>query len=233
VNVNEVIDLLGREYGVPQWRPHGGPLSELVRAILSQNTSDVNSNRAFDSLVDSLGSWEAVARASVEDVSGAIKVGGLNRIKAGRIKTILEDISKSRGSLGLEFLRDLPIPEAKAWLRSLPGVGPKTTGCVLLFALGRPVLPVDTHVYRISRRLGLIDSTASPEQAHEILEGIVPPQDVYQFHVNMLAHGRRICRARRPLCHSCVLGYGCPSNSSGSAALVGAGAATTTENGQR
>jgi endonuclease-3 len=221
MNINEVIDLLGQEYGVPQWRPHGDPLSELVRAILSQNTSDVNSGRAFQGLVDNLGSWEAVAGASVEDVSGAIKVGGLNRIKAGRIKTILEDISKSRGALDLEFLRDLPIPEAKAWLRSLPGVGPKTTGCVLLFALGRPVLPVDTHVYRVSRRLGLIDSTASPEQAHEMLEGIVPPQDVYGFHVNMLAHGRRICRARRPLCHACVLGYGCPSNPHGAGTLVG------------
>jgi len=232
MNVNEVIDLLGQEYGVPRWRPHGDPLSELVRAILSQNTSDVNSGRAFDSLVDSLGSWEAVAGASVEDVSGAIKIGGLNRIKAGRIKTILEDILESRGSLDLEFLRDLSIPEAKAWLRSLAGVGPKTTGCVLLFALGRPVLPVDTHVYRVSRRLGLIDSTASPQQAHEILEGMVPPQDVYQFHVNMLAHGRRVCRARRPLCRSCVLGYGCPSNQTGAAALVGAGAATDTGKGR-
>jgi len=233
VNVNTVVELLGREYGVSRWRPHADPLSELVRAILSQNTSDVNSGRAFHSLVDSLGSWEAVAGASAEDIAAAIKTGGLNRIKAGRIKTILEDILKSRGTLELEFLRDLPIPEAKAWLRSLPGVGPKTVGCVLLFALGRPVLPVDTHVYRVSRRLGLIDSTVSPEQAHELLEGIVPPQDVYQFHVNMLAHGRRICRARRPQCPACVLSNGCPSNQAVSPALVGAGAVTGAEKGQR
>lgn len=212
MNIDEIVRLLGMEYGIPQWRPHADPVSELIQAILSQNTSDVNSGRAFRSLMETFDSWEMVAMASADDIAEAIKSGGLNRIKAERIKRILERILESRGSLDLEFLRELSIPEAKAWLKGLHGVGPKTAGCVLLFALGRPVLPVDTHVYRVSRRLGLINSRVSPMQAHELLEEIVPPQAIYQFHINMLAHGRSVCRARRPLCHSCVLGEGCPSN---------------------
>jgi len=116
----------------------------------------------------------------------------LNRIKAARIKTILNQIREDRGSLDIGFLAEMPVPQAKEWLKALPGVGPKTAGCVLLFSLGRPVLPVDTHVHRVSRRLGLLDSKVSHEQAHELLEEVVPPRDIYQFHVNMLAHGRRV-----------------------------------------
>ena len=212
MNIDETVRLLGQEYGIPKWRPHADSLSELIRAILSQNTSDVNSSRAFQSLMETFGSWETVAKASSDDIAEAIKSGGLNRIKAERIKRILGGILESRDSLDLEFLKELSIPEAKAWLKGLHGVGPKTAGCVLLFALGRPVLPVDTHVYRVSRRLGLINSGVSPERAHELLEEIVPPQAIYQFHVNLLAHGRSVCRARRPLCRDCVLGKGCPSN---------------------
>jgi len=212
MNIDQIVRLLGQKYGIPQWRPHADPLSELIQAILSQNTSDVNSSRAFQSLMATFSTWEMVAKASVDDIAEAIKSGGLNRIKAERIKSILEGILESRSSLDLEFLTELSIPEAKAWLKGLHGVGPKTAGCVLLFALGRPVLPVDTHVYRVSRRLGLINSKASPERAHELLEEIVPPQAIYQFHINILAHGRSICRARRPLCHDCALGEGCPSN---------------------
>jgi len=212
MNIDKIVRLLGHEYGIPQWRPHADPLSELIRAILSQNTSDVNSGRAFQSLMATFSTWEMVEKASSDDIAEAIKSGGLNRIKAERIKRILEGILASRGSLDLEFLRGLSIPEAKAWLKGLPGVGPKTAGCVLLFALGRPVLPVDTHVYRVSRRLGLINSRVSPERAHELLEEIVPPKAIYQFHVNILAHGRSVCRARSPLCRDCVLGEDCLSN---------------------
>lgn len=212
MNIDQIVRLLGQKYGIPQWRPQADPLSELIQAILSQNTSDVNSSRAFQSLMATFGTWEMVATASADDIAEAIKSGGLNRIKAERIKRILEGILANRGSLDLEFLRGLSIQEAKAWLKGLHGVGPKTAGCVLLFALGRPVLPVDTHVYRVSQRLGLINSKVSPERAHELLEKIVPPQAIYQFHINILAHGRSICRARRPLCHDCVLGEGCPSN---------------------
>ncbi|KPJ51974.1 MAG: hypothetical protein AMJ37_03795 [Dehalococcoidia bacterium DG_18] len=212
MTIDEIIHLLGQEYGLPRWRARTDPLSELMGAILSQNTSDVNSGRAFESLVSTFGSWERVAEASIDEIAEAIECGGLSRIKAPRIKAILQGIVEARGSLDLGFLGELPLAEAKAWLQALPGVGPKTAACVLLFSLGRSVLPVDTHVYRISRRLGLIDSRVSPEQAHQLLEEVVPSQALYQFHLNMLAHGRSICRAQRPLCHDCMLEHGCPAN---------------------
>ena len=212
MTIDEIIHLMGQEYGMPQWRSRTDPISELVGAILSQNTSDVNSRRAFESLVSTFGAWEKVAEASIDEIAGAIECGGLSRIKAPRIKAILEGIMEERGSLDLGFLGELPLPEAKAWLQALPGVGPKTAGCVLLFSLGRSVLPVDTHIYRVSRRLGLIDSRVSSEQAHQLLEDIVPSQAFYQFHLNTLAHGRSVCRAQHPRCHDCVLKQSCPAN---------------------
>ena len=209
MTIDETIRLLGQEYGIPQWRPSRDPLSELIGAILSQNTSDVNSHRAFDSLISTFGSWDTVAEASSDEIATAIACGGLSRIKAPRIKAILEEILNDHGSLDLGFLDELPLPEARAWLQALPGVGPKTASCVLLFSLGRPALPVDTHVYRVSRRLGLIDSGVSPARAHQLLEELVPAEAIYQFHLNMLAHGRGVCRAQRPRCHECVFGEGC------------------------
>lgn len=209
MTIDEIIQLLGQEYGLPQWQRQRDPLSELIGAILSQNTSDVNSHRAFDSLISTFGTWDRVAEASVGEVAEAIACGGLSRIKAPRIKAILEGILNDHSSLDLGFLGELPLPEARAWLQALPGVGPKTASCVLLFSLGRPVLPVDTHVYRVSRRLGLIDSGVSPARAHQLLEELVPAEAIYQFHLNMLAHGRGVCRAQRPRCHECVLREGC------------------------
>ena len=210
MTIARIISLLEQEYGALRWQSRSEPLSELIRTILSQNTSDVNSKRAFDQLVATFGSWEQVAEASTDQIAEAIKGGGLNRIKAGRIRTILERIRKDQGSLDLGFLRALPSSEAKTWLEGLPGVGSKTAACVLLFSLGRPALPVDTHIYRVSRRLGLIDSRASAKEAHQLLEEMVPPQARYQFHFHMLAHGRSICKAPCPLCHKCILGEGCP-----------------------
>ena len=207
--MERIIGLLEQEYGKLEWHPDGKPLAGLVRTILSQNTSDVNSHRAFDSLISTFGSWERVSQASIGEVAEAIACGGLSRIKAPRIKAILEGIPNDNGSLDLGFLGELPIPEARAWLQALPGVGPKTASCVLLFSLGRPVLPVDTHVYRVSRRLGLIDSGVSPARAHQLLGELVPAETIYQFHLNMLAHGRGVCRAQRPRCHECVLREGC------------------------
>jgi len=132
-------------------------------------------------------------------------------VKAKRIKLILQDIEEQRGNLDLSFLRELPLSEAKSWLRQLPGVGPKTAGCVLLFSLGMPALPVDTHVFRVARRLGLIDSKATPEKAHDVLEALIPAEEIYAFHLYLIEHGRRICKARRPRCHLCVLQQVCPS----------------------
>lgn len=212
MNINEVIRLLAQEYGVPHWHRHREPVSELILTILSQNTSDVNTGRAFSSLLSSFGSWEAVAEADIEHIAQAIRCGGLSRVKAARIKLILERISAERGCLELSFLGQLPLPEARAWLCTLPGVGPKTAGCVLLFSLGKPALPVDTHLYRVARKLGLIDSRVSVEQAHELLEHMVPSDAIYQFHVNMIEHGRRVCKARNPRCHQCIFQGDCPSS---------------------
>ena len=210
MNVPEINQLLAKEYGDHQSRRRRDPLSELIATILSQNTSDVNSGRAFASLVDTFGNLEEVARADVAEIAAAIRSGGLSQIKAARIKEILRLIWEERGSLDLSFLDSRPISEARAWLRKLPGVGPKTAGCVLLFSLGKPVLPVDTHVYRVARRLGLIAEGVSMEQAHGLLEAMVPPDDIYRFHMNLVEHGRTVCRSQRPRCAECVLREGCP-----------------------
>lgn len=212
MKIDEVLSLLAQGYGVPRWRPRTDPLSELILTVLSQNTSDTNSRRAFQGLLALPGKgWEAAAEASVEEIARAIHQGGLARVKAPRIKLLLQALREQRGSLDLGFLREMPLPEAKAWLRRLPGVGPKTAACVLLFSLGRPALPVDTHIYRVVRRLGLIDSRVSAEKAHELLEALVPPEDIYPFHVNLIAHGRRVCKAQRPRCLMCLFREGCPA----------------------
>lgn len=212
MTIEEVIKLLEREYGPREWQPNRDSISVLIGTILSQNTSDVNSGRAFDSLLSTFGSWEAVASAPVEYISQTIKFGGLSRIKAARIKQILNRIGKERGCIRLDFLSSMSIAEAKNYLLSLPGVGLKTANCVLLFALGKPCLPVDTHVFRVARRLGLIDSRISTEKAHNLLQEQVPLSRVYQFHLHMIEHGRQVCHARQPRCVECVLANGCPSS---------------------
>jgi len=207
----EIVGRLSALYGEPVWRPHGDPMSELVLTILSQNTSDTNSGRAFSRLLARFLTWEALMAADPDDIAAAIQVGGLARIKAPRIKAILEEVWRRCGSFDLSFLAEMPLEEAKGWLRSLPGVGPKTAACVLMFALGRPALPVDTHVHRVSRRLGLVSSKAGAAEAHDLLEALLEPQEVYPFHVSLIKHGRRLCRAQRPLCEQCPLRDRCPT----------------------
>jgi endonuclease-3 len=211
VSVEGILNLLQQEYGVRRFEQDGDPVSVLVSTILSQNTSDVNSKRAFRSLIQNFGDWEAVLAASVEDVARSIRSGGLAEIKAGRIKFALGRIIEKKGCLDLSFLDELSLPEAKSWLKQLPGVGPKTAGCVLLFSLGRPALPVDTHVFRVAKRLGLIGSRISTDRAHEILENLIPSEDIYQFHFHMVEHGRKVCKAQRPRCSHCILQELCPS----------------------
>jgi len=195
---SEIIDRLSSLYGEAVWRPHGDPMTELVLTILSQNTSDTNSGRAFMRLRSRFGTWEELLAADPDDIVSEIQVGGLARIKAPRIKAILEEVWSRRGSLGISFLKDLSLIEAKEWLRSLPGVGPKTAACVLMFALGVPALPVDTHVHRVAQRLGLVPLKATAVQAHDILEEMLEPSEVYPFHISLIKHGRRLCRAQRP-----------------------------------
>lgn len=193
------------EYGRHEWRPRYDPLSELIYTVLSQNTSDVNSHRAFWRLREAFPSWQQIMEAPVEEIVQAIQIGGLALIKAPRIVEILSRIAKERGSLDLSFLNGMETADARAWLRRLPGVGAKTAAIVLLFALGKPALPVDTHVHRVTRRLGLVGERDSAEKAHDMLESLLSPDDYYDFHVNVLTHGRRVCTARSPRHDACVL----------------------------
>ncbi len=201
--------LLVQEYGQRIWRRRGEPLEVLVSTVLSQNTSDVNRDRAYRRLRERFPTWEAVRDGPVEEIAEAIRPGGLAGLKAPRLKEILRAITERRGELSLDFLGQMEVEEAKAWLTSLRGVGPKTAACVLLFALGKPAFPVDTHVHRVSRRLGLIEPGTSAPEAEKILEGLLPPENYYPFHLNLIAHGREICKAPRPLCHICVLAPHC------------------------
>ena len=212
----ELIALLDDEYGRIPLRPHGDPMSELVLTLLSQNTSDHNSGRAFQRLLSRFPGWDAVLAAPTGEVEEAIRPGGLAPTKAPRLQALIATVRErtaERGAGGpydLGFLDSLPLPEAKAWLRDLPGVGPKTAACVLLFALGRPALPVDTHVERVSRRLGLVPARMPVERLHDELEAALEPGSVHAFHVDLIQHGRRTCHARRPACERCVLGGRCP-----------------------
>lgn len=206
---SEIVSRLAALYGEPVWRPHGDAMTELVLTILSQNTSDSNSGRAFMRLKKQFPTWEALMEAPTEEIESAIAVGGLARIKAPRIKAALEAVYAKRGGFKIDFLRDLPLEEAKAWLRELKGVGPKTAACVLMFALGRPALPVDTHVHRVAQRLGLVPAKATAEKAHDILEGMLDSDEVYPLHIMLIKHGRRLCSAQRPRCDDCPLLEGC------------------------
>jgi endonuclease-3 len=207
----EIVRRLAQLYGEPVWQPHGDPMSELVLTILSQNTSDTNSGRAFMRLVQRFPDWRLLMDAPTEDIEREIAIGGLAKQKAPRIKASLQSIWDERGSFDLDFLREIPLEEAKAWLREMKGVGPKTAACVLMFALGRPALPVDTHVHRVSQRLGYVPDKATAEQAHDILEAMLPEELIYPFHIMLIKHGRRLCRAQRPLCQECPLLDGCPA----------------------
>jgi endonuclease-3 len=212
VGIEEVIELLEKEYGLRQWQSDRDPIDVLIETILSQNTSDVNSDRASASLKTSFDSWEAIAIAPAEHIAETIKSGGLSQIKAVRIKQVLRQIKKEQGRISLDSLKSMDMTEAENYLIHLPGVGHKTARCVLLFSLAKPSLPVDTHVFRVAKRLGLIDSKVSVDKAHNLLQELTPPPKVYQFHVHMIEHGRRICHARQPRCNMCILKGICPSS---------------------
>ena len=212
VTVSDAIRLLTEEYGPFENEPRLDPAHELTFTILSQHTSDRNSERAFRSLMQRFGTLEAVAEADVADIEEAISGGGLARVKAPRIKGVLGRIlDLNDGSLDLHFLAEMPMDEARAWLRQLPGIGPKSAGIILSFSLGMPAMAVDTHIYRVSQRLGIIGPKVNTDKAHEVLEAAMPPEDVYPFHAAFITHGRQVCKAQRPRCGECVVNYGCPS----------------------
>lgn len=209
--IHDVIQRLKFTYGNPEWELRKDVVAVLVQTILSQNTSDNNSGGAFASLRARFRNWDAVAKAPLSSIAAAIQQGGLAEVKAGYIKSSLKAIKQRQGKLDLQFLQQLSIEEAREWLLQLPGVGLKTANCVLLFSLGMPALPVDTHIYRVSSRLGLIPDNLTLEQAHHKLQDIVPSRETFRFHVLMIEHGRKTCRSRNPLCSSCVLATICKS----------------------
>lgn len=180
--------------------------------VLSQNTSDVNRDRAFASMRARFPTWEAVAEATPARLAEAIKPGGLSNIKAPRILAILHEVrARGDGTLDLGWLAERPDDEVRDYLISLPGVGPKTAACVLAFSLGRSAIPVDTHVFRVARRLGFLGERTDAERAHAELDEQIPPRLRLPMHVGMIRHGRAICRAGRPRCESCPLADLCPT----------------------
>lgn len=196
-------------FGEPTWRAHLSPLDELVSTILSQNTNDNNRDRAFEALRAHFPTWEAVRDAPVDEVIAAIRPAGLANQKGPRIQTVLREITAQRGSLDLGFLAALPLEEAFDWLLSFKGVGPKTASIVLLFALGRPAFPVDTHVHRISGRLGLRPEKMDADSTHAHLAAMFPTETYYAAHLNLIRLGREICSARKPACPTCPLNQIC------------------------
>jgi len=210
-SVATVVRRLEKAYGKRPWKRGRPPLDSLIGTILSQNTSDRNSGAAMVRLTEAFRDWDEVADAPLRRIAAAIRVAGLHCRKARSIRAVLRRIRDERGRVSLDFLRRRPTEKVKSYLLDLPGVGPKTAACVLLFSLRRPVLPVDTHVHRVSRRLGLIGPKVSAEKAHDLLAGMVPAEKVYAFHVFLIQHGRQVCRARRPDHAACVLRALCPS----------------------
>lgn len=205
VLARQVNQRLQEFYGQPTWRNPLPQVDELISTILSQNTNDTNRDRAFESLRQNYPSWEAVRDADSESVVAAIRPAGLANQKGPRIQQVLREITTERGSLDLSFLEDLPLEEARAWLMKFKGVGPKTAAIVLLFSLGCPAFPVDTHIYRVTGRVGLRPEKMTVEQAHVHLESVFPPATYYAAHLNIIRLGREICAARKPACERCPL----------------------------
>jgi endonuclease III len=212
-----IYDLLIATYGEPRNEPDFDPVGGLIGTILSQHTSDINSERAYKQLVATFPTWEEVRDAPTYKVAEAILSGGLANIKARRIQDVLHELTEMQAQHGdssplARTLDELPhMQPEEAWrsLRKLPGVGPKTAACVLMFNLDLPVMPVDTHVWRVSKRLGLIGPKVSADQAHDIFAKVTPPEWVYPLHVNLIRHGRQVCHALRPACERCALSSEC------------------------
>ena len=207
--VDTICRLLIEEYGDVIVERALDPIGELVFTILSQNTADINTERAFNSLQGAYSSWEEVLDAPQDELAQIIKSSGPFRVKAKRIKATLGEIKRRVGDLDLSLLETMETNQAMDWLTSLHGVGPKTAAIVLLFCFNRPVLPVDTHVWRVSKRLGIIPSTSTREAAQKMLEDIVPEYCVYSMNHNLIKLGRTICKSQNPLCPTCLLRNHC------------------------
>lgn len=201
--VRYIVQNLERAYGVPVSERTSDPLDMLVHIILSQATSDVNSVRTFAALKRRFPTWEAVLRAREATLADTIRSGGLANQKAAVIRGLLRQIKERHGTLDLSFLHGLSNEAAVEYLSQFRGIGPKTIACTLLFACRKEVFPLDTHIFRILRRIGLIPQKCTDRRAHQIMNAIVPPGKFYSFHVNLIRHGRTLCRPRDPLCERC------------------------------
>jgi len=201
----EIHQALVDEFGLPDWRPHLSPVGELVSTILSQNTNDTNRDAAYDSLRERFPTWEQVRDAPEAEVVNAIRTAGLANQKGPAIQNALREVTRERGAIELDFLTSLSSQEAADWLMELKGVGPKTAAIVLLFSLNMPAFPVDTHVHRVTGRLGIRPEGMSAEKAHLYLADQFPPETYYPLHLNLIRLGREICKARKPDCASCPL----------------------------
>jgi endonuclease-3 len=237
--VEFVLDALATLYGRPTWRRRLDPTSELVLTILAQNSADTNAEQAFESLrarfpgtgplvgdrrangtaPDGWGglgieiapapNWAAIAEAPIEEVEEAIRPGGLARQKAPRLVAALRRIRDERGDFSLEFLGEMEPLAARDWLTSIEGIGKKTASVILMFCFGMPLMPVDRHVERVSKRIGLVPAKATADECHDIYLELLRPEQVYEAHVNLITHGRRICEARRPKCEACPVAPRC------------------------
>ncbi len=212
ITPQRVVEMLTPRYGVFDQTPRYSALDELIFTVLTQHTSDLNAERAFDSLRERIPTWERVMHADPTDIAQAIYHGGMSNQKSQRIIDILTEIAARRGTLEIDFLRDLELDEAREWLTTLPGVGPKTAAVVMVFALGMPAFPVDTHIHRVAMRLGMLEHGTSADKAHPIMEAKTPADQRFQLHMLLITHGRQICKARRPLCGECPLALECPSS---------------------
>jgi endonuclease-3 len=203
--VGYIIQNLERAYGVPENKQPSDPLDMLIHVILSQATSDTNSRRTFAALKQRFPRWDQLLRARTQTIADTIRSGGLANQKAEVIKSLLKQLKERHGTLDLGFLHQLSAEEAAGYLKQFRGIGPKTRACTLLFACGKDIFPLDTHIFRILRRVGLIPQKCTDARAHEIMNGIVPPGKFYSFHVNLIRHGRALCRPREPLCERCPI----------------------------
>ncbi len=203
--IGYIIQNLERAYGVPENKRSSNPLDMLIKIVLSQATSDTNSHRTFAALKKKFPTWDDALRARTSQIAATIREGGLANQKAAVIKDLLKQIKQEHGTLDLSFLHDLDVEEARNYLSQFRGIGPKTVACTLLFACRKDIFPLDTHIFRVLRRVGLIPQKCSDRRAHEIMDKIVPRGKFYSFHVNLIRHGRALCRPRGPLCARCPI----------------------------
>jgi len=221
--LRKITSLLEKEYGIPRRGRSENPLDTLIETILSQNTNDQNRDKAYQRLKTRFPCWEDILGVRTKPIVSAIRPGGLAEQKARRIREILHWIKKREGKLSLSFLRKMDSEEIKKTIGSLKGVGPKTVHCLLLFGLRREAFPVDTHILRIGKRLGVIPEPMNAEQAHEWMSPLIPKKKSLSLHLNLIRFGRSVCRARNPLCHVCFLSDNCPYFSPGVATPLHAG----------